>query len=156
MTWAWSPVILGAGYINFGFNVINRIADGLGVALPESPDLNRAASLLLKIGYRPLSGRPFARFRPRTPEALDQGVAQIALTAVHGPGVLQAHVREQLFAGEGQRFAGTLRACRRRARLTGDAEDEYFLKPSCAPPWERGLGGSPGYGDALEEEFTRR
>ena len=116
--------LLGAGYINFGFNVINRIADGLGVALPESPDLNRAASLLLNIGYRPFSGRPFARL-PQRPEALGQGVAQIALTAVHGPGVLEAEVRQALFAGTAHGALGQFgRAVAERASTLARADLE--------------------------------
>jgi hypothetical protein len=135
-----------AGYINFGFNVINRVADGLGVMLPGTPDLKTAATMLLRIGYRPLAG---VRWIPtmRLAAGLDPFeplVATLRDRAVAGPGRLDRSQRVNLYEGTAAGALGDFgRAVAERAwtitrkdtdaqRGLGAVEDSIFEATICA------------------------
>jgi hypothetical protein len=93
--------LITAGYINFGFNTINRVAGGLGVRLPDAADLNAAARVLLTVGYRPLSGWPFGSACV-DPEAVDPFaplVEVLRAAALHGRAALSTNVRAALYEG---------------------------------------------------------
>ena len=150
--------LVSAGYINFGFNVINRVADGLGVMLPEAPDLKTAGALLLRIGYQPLAG---VHWLPATrlADGLDPFeplVATLRDRAVAGPGQLLRSHREDIYSGIAAGALGDFgRAVAERAwtitgenvdalRAQGAAEDTIFEAAICAA-----LGASTRRLDAL-------
>jgi hypothetical protein len=93
--------LISAAYINFGFNVINRVADGVGVRLPKAASVDTAARLLLAVGYRPLAGRPFASVMvdSERSDPFEPFVDELCVGAVHGAAALDRHVREELYAG---------------------------------------------------------
>jgi len=93
--------LVSAGYINFGFNVITRIADGVGVALPEAADLKNVARLLLAVGYRALAARPFASGRPDfgAPDPFRPLVDRLREAALRGRAALAPDLRQALYEG---------------------------------------------------------
>jgi hypothetical protein len=93
--------LVSAGYINLGFNVINRVADGVGVRLPDAPDLARAAQLLLTIGYRPLSGNLLARRATVRPgvDPFAPLLCQLEDASLAHPAALSGALREALRDG---------------------------------------------------------
>lgn len=133
-----------AAYVNFGFNVINRVADALGVALPEAPDLHKSSRLLLSVGYRPLSGTLFATDRHAWRRSPGEVVDLLNTTAVRGPGQLSSAVRLGLFDGIGTgdlaQFGRTVADCAwtvradavEKLKRAGYLEDEIFEAVICA------------------------
>lgn len=138
--------LLTAAYINFGFNIINRVADALGVTLERTADLSAAARWLLFIGYRPLSGKPFTRalFDPRLRDPYEPLVATLRTTALRGVGSLPFGIRKALYEDTAEGRVGEFgRAVAERAwTITpsdldallneGTSEDEVFEATICA------------------------
>jgi hypothetical protein len=100
--------LCNALYINFGFNLINRIADAFGFRGAGAAGLHRAASGLLRFGYLPLCGV----IGLRAPE-LGGGddpyrplVTDLQNGAVFGDGVLPSAIRAQLVAGSAPGLLG--------------------------------------------------
>ena len=93
--------LASAGYINLGFNVINRVADAVGVRLPDAPALRVTATVLLTLGYRPLSGRWFGLV-PRIGSEIDPFaplVRELGDTVLTGPAALSTPARQALRDG---------------------------------------------------------
>ena len=95
------PALRSAGYINYGFNAMNRIADALGAALPDAPDLRKSSRVLLTVGYRPLSGEFFGLIRSGPTSQPESLLDDLRRTAVSGPGLLPVSVRVSLFDAVG-------------------------------------------------------
>jgi hypothetical protein len=135
--------LLSAGYVNFGFNVINRVADGLGAGLPDRADWPRAAAILLRLGYRPLSGELLA-FSGRHARNIGSLVDALRKIALVGPARLDADTREALYLGNAHGVLGIFgRKVSDRAPTitnadieelsrTGVSEDEIFEATICA------------------------
>lgn len=138
------PALRSAGYINFGFNAINRIADALGVTLPDAPDLRRSSTILLSVGYRPLSGELFSLIRSERTGPPEQLLDELRRTALSGPAVLPASVRASLFdaTASGPLAAFARQVADRAWTITevdvrtlmgaGYVEDEVFETVICA------------------------
>jgi hypothetical protein len=138
--------LMSAAYINFGFNVINRVADSLGAALPDRAKVGLAAALLLRIGYWPLSG-----FHMRTPAVIARGhdpfaplVGDLRRTLLRAPGSLSPAVRETIYSGVADGPLGDFgRVVAERApaithahidalRRDGYSDDHIFEATTCA------------------------
>ena len=89
-----------AAYINCGFNVINRVANGLGVTLPETADLNKSATLLLTIGYRALSGQLVVASTPGGRNPFQPLVEDLRAAALRGPARLPRAMRASLYSSD--------------------------------------------------------
>ena len=138
------PALRSAGYINYGFNAINRIADALGAALPDAPDLRKSSRVLLTVGYRPLSGEFFGLIRSRPVSQPEQLLNDLRCTVVSGPGLLPGSVRASLFDAEGTtQLAAFARQVAdgawtvtdddiRILREAGQLEDEIFEAAICS------------------------
>lgn len=137
--------LAAAGYINFGFNVINRTADAFGVALPDESDLKAAATVLLSTGYRALSGSPFAWHRRGATADLQRTCVDELATAALAPGcALPVPTREALYLGNGRgvigEFGRKVEGCASRItsqdvltlRDHGHSEDAIFEATICA------------------------
>jgi len=138
--------LLTAGYVNFGFNVINRVADAVGVRLEQAHDVKSAATLLLVIGYRPLAGclTGSASLDARASDPFARSVNLLRTTALCRPAAVRPEIRRALYDGTAAGPLGDFgRAVAERAwAITGDdvsalirrgfTDDELFETTICS------------------------
>ena len=77
--------IADAIYICVGFNIVNRIADALGVKIPSPKVFVRGVKFSLIIGYKMLSGWPSGGLGSRLTCRMKADTAQMANDAVDDP-----------------------------------------------------------------------
>jgi alkylhydroperoxidase family enzyme len=94
--------IADAIYICVGFNIVNRIADALGVRLPSPKVFVRGVKFSLIIGYKMLSGWPSGGLGSRRTCRMKADDAQIANDAVDDPYSSKVkRLKEAVLSGSG-------------------------------------------------------
>ena len=138
--------ILDATYVCAGFNIIARIADALGFEIPSEELLSRTAKLLLRFGYKRLSGFWTGGVYNRSADLMltigsritgqptfdpyDKKLRRLQNAVLSGPGSLPPAVRQSL--SEGLDLPGVLGAYAKKVaehayRVTDDDIAELHL-----------------------------
>jgi alkylhydroperoxidase family enzyme len=128
--------ILDATYVCVGFNIIARIADALGFAIPSEEAFSRAAKLLVIFGYKRLSGFwtrgmynqsadlvltiKSAIIRQSTADPYDRKLRRVQNAVLAGPGTLSSAIRQTI--SEGREVSGALGAYTKKV-----AEHAYLI-----------------------------
>jgi hypothetical protein len=121
--------IVDAIYICVGFNMINRVADALGVRVPPPKVFVRGAKFLLIFGYKTLSGLQMGGgIGSRHSYRLKMDNAQMGNNAVDDPyGSKVQQLKEAVLSGPGTLDPAVREAASRAAGLP-DALDPYVMK----------------------------
>jgi alkylhydroperoxidase family enzyme len=94
--------IVDAIYICVGFNIINRVADALGVQVPPPKVFARGVKFSLLFGYKMMSGLQIGSTGSRASTQLKMDEAQIRDNALDDPYACQVtRLKETVLAGPG-------------------------------------------------------
>jgi alkylhydroperoxidase family enzyme len=94
--------ITNALYVCVGFNIINRVADALGVKVPPSKVFARGVKFSLLFGYKLLSGLQIGGGSSRRADRPEMDSAQVRSHAVDDPHASQVErLREAVLSGPG-------------------------------------------------------
>jgi alkylhydroperoxidase family enzyme len=120
--------IADATYICVGFNIINRVADALGVSVPAPKVFARGVKFLLVLGYRMLSGLQIGGTGSRHTYGLQIDNAPIGNNAATDPySSMVKQLQEAVLSGPGTLDLAVRKAASRVAELP-DALGPYVQK----------------------------
>lgn len=120
--------IADAIYVCVGFNIINRVADALGVRVPPPEVFVRGAKFLLIVGYKTLSGLQIGGTGSRHRSRVKVAEVCSENNAVEDTyGSMLRKLKEAVFCGPGVLDSSVRKAAGRAAGLPG-ALDPYVKK----------------------------